>query len=141
MKTPFLVLGILFLQLNAFASLETKQAKIEELLQLLGARETLEVARVQNVESVRVQVASGKGPFTDDAATKRFHARVMEKYDALMKELMAWDRYKPFYSAFYDSIFTEAQIDDLLAFFKSNTGQTYIRAIPGLTIEIQKKSI
>jgi hypothetical protein len=139
MKTLALIVGVILSQVSAFASVETKQAKIEEILQLIGARETLEAMRIQNIELARIQMASEKGPYANNPLMKRLVARSMEKYDAFTKELMGWERWKPFYVSFYDGIFTEAQIDELITFLKTDAGQTYIRAMPGLAAEIQKR--
>ena len=108
---------------------------------MIGAKETLEASRIQNVESVRNQMASGSGPNANNPVMKRLVARAMEKYEAFSKEFMGWERWKPFYVSFYDGVFTEAQIDELIAFLKTDTGQTYVRAMPGLGAEMQKRLI
>lgn len=102
------------------------------------AKASLEAMRVQNVELVRKNVNSQKDPYADHPLMRRLLTRVMEKYDAYSREQMGWEKWEPRYIAIYDRYFTEPQVLELLAFYKSDAGKAWIRAVPLIGNEMQE---
>ena len=108
----------------ATATSATKDAKIRELINLMG---TPKVA----VAMMRSQVASLKRlmpfpPAAQDDFEKEFLAAVNTR------ELV--DLIVPI----YDRHFSEQDIDGMLAFYRSPLGQRFIKALPQVTAESQK---
>jgi len=102
----------------------TKDTKIRELINLMG---TPKVA----VEMMKSQVASLKTlmpfpPAAQDDFEKEFLAAINTK--ELVNLIVP----------IYDRHFSEQDVDDMLAFYRSPVGQHFIKALPQVTAESQK---
>ena len=109
---------------SAAASAATKEAKIRELINLMG---TPRVA----VEMMKSQVASLKKlmpfpPAAQDDFEKEFLAAIS------MRELVN------LIVPIYERHFSEQDLDGMLAFYRSPVGQHFIKALPQVTAESQK---
>ncbi len=60
----------------------------------------------------------------------------LQQYQDVMKEFMAkhmsWEKLKPRYIAMYADEFTEAELKDILAFYRTDTGKKLISLTPTL---------
>jgi hypothetical protein len=54
------------------------------------------------------------------------------KVSAVLTNAIGWDKLEPEYTKMYAAAFTEQQMDDILAFYKSPTGQAMIEKNPEL---------
>lgn len=54
------------------------------------------------------------------------------KVSAVLTNALGWDKLEPEYTKMYAAAFTEQQMDDILAFYKSPTGQAMIEKNPML---------
>jgi uncharacterized protein len=54
------------------------------------------------------------------------------KISAVLTNALGWDKLEPEYTRMYAAAFTEQQMDDILAFYKSPTGQAMIEKNPVL---------
>jgi uncharacterized protein len=54
------------------------------------------------------------------------------KISAVLANTVGWDKLEPEYTRMYAAAFTEQQMDDILAFYKSPTGQAMIEKNPEL---------
>lgn len=53
-----------------------------------------------------------------------------EKLGKIMSDTLGWNNLEPEYTRLYSDAYTEQQIDDLLAFYKSPSGQVMIEKTP-----------
>lgn len=62
---------------------------------------------------------------------------------ALLKQELSWDSLEPFYIRMYRDSFTQEEINGMLAFYKTPSGQAVIKKMPavmqGAMVEMQKR--
>ncbi len=132
-------LGLLLgpaLSLSAHAA-PPSEASIIELLRLTKADALIEVmlsSMEQNIRNGMQQAAAGR-PLSVE------QHRMMElapaKLTALVREELSWDKLKPIYVQVYLETFEQAEVDGLIAFYRSPTGQAFVRKMP----MVQQKSM
>ena len=64
------------------------------------------------------------------AAQQRVLETMPAKFTALMREEMSWAKLKPMYLQIYSETFEQADIDGLIAFYSSPTGQVFTNKMP-----------
>lgn len=138
MKATALTTLLCLFTCHAIAATDTKLVVIKEVIALSGLRETLEKARLENVELTRKAVLQQPNEYPDHPMMKRLLQRVMEKYDNYSKEIFDYSRREKQYIAFYDEMFTEKEIEGVLEFYKSPSGQALLRAMPTLVSRMQQ---
>lgn len=101
---------------------ELDNIRAETVKSLLNDRRDLTPAERQELEKILAD--SG-------AKMKNYHERLLQKvdYKAMMEETMI---------AIYDKMFTLAEINDMLVFYKTPTGQKLLRQTPVLMAESMK---
>ena len=52
-----------------------------------------------------------------------------QKIQAVISGALSWNKLEPEYTKIYEDAYTEQQIDDILAFYKSPTGQVMVEKI------------
>jgi len=132
MKRLAAILAILLaLPLAAHADEASKRAKIDEMFGLLHM-DTL----MQQMSDASLKQA--KSTFDTmvpnaDQATKDKAAVYMDRMITLIYGEIGWKSLEPEFAKIYDANFTEAQLDDILAFYKSPTGVVLVQKLPVLT--------
>lgn len=61
---------------------------------------------------------------------KPFFDLYMEKMDKVVRSQLDWERLKNKYAAIYRDLFTQEEIDALIAFYSSPAGQAYVTKMP-----------
>jgi uncharacterized protein len=56
----------------------------------------------------------------------RGHAEMM----ATMKEILSWEKMEPMYTRVYQKSFTQGEVDGMIAFYKTPTGQAVLNKMP-----------
>jgi uncharacterized protein len=113
------------------------EASIVELLRLTKADTLIEGMlshMEQNIRNGMQQAAAGK-PLSVE------QHRMMElapaKLTALVREELSWDKLKPIYVQVYVETFEQAEVDGLIAFYRSPVGQSFVNKMP----VVQQKSM
>jgi hypothetical protein len=57
---------------------------------------------------------------------------LQDKMSKLLTEALAWDKLKPEYIKLYTEAYSESELDDLVTFYKSPTGQALATKTPAL---------
>jgi hypothetical protein len=60
-------------------------------------------------------------------------ARFAEKMDKIVAEELSWTRMKAFSLQIYRESFTQKEVEDLIAFYESPTGQAFVAKMPVVT--------
>jgi hypothetical protein len=135
MKLNLLGLAIAVLHIAAFAAYgdeASKTAKVEEFFRLARMDETLR----QSMALAADQVKSGMfqeimGAKLTPAAQKNLNA-FEDKVVGVISDALAWEKLKPAYVKLFVEAYSETELDDIIAFYKSPTGQSMVAKTPPL---------
>ncbi len=126
---------IIFLALLACGALladdASKDIKIDQLLKLLHAetiQDQIYVQLGQQIDRATLGLAQQAGIPPADQRTAT--ADLQEKMTASMKENLTWEKLKPAVMQAYRDSFSDTELDTILAFYNSSTGQAYLTKAP-----------
>lgn len=129
-----ILVASLFLPLSAHADEASKRAKIDELFSAMHLDRTLQQTMDAVEKSVIPMSQQMFGRQVPDPLKKDV-ADMQKQMFALIEQDMGWKAMQPAYEEIYARNFTEEQIDDLIAFYKSPTGLAFIEKTPTLVSE------
>ncbi|MBD8874471.1 DUF2059 domain-containing protein [Rhodanobacter sp. DHB23] len=111
-------------------------ASIDELLQVMQVHKLLDLVTAQVVAQedgrfrrAAMQMTNGRSP---DAGEQGIIDAQAAKMDGLLKQQMSWDSMQPIYVDLYSKHFTQREIDDALAFYRSPSGQAMVTKMPAV---------
>ena len=133
----YLLIGLLTLIINLPAFAEAgKRESVKELMTLTEVD-----SMVDTMYSQMSQVFSGVGEQLGIKVSEQvLFDNYMGKIVALMKEDVSWERMEEPMIDIYLNNFTEEEIQDLLSFYRSNTGRSLIKKTPMVMGESVKLS-
>ena len=103
---------------------------MKELLQLSGS-EKLVSDMQQRMKGIFAnsmkQALASQGTSAEQAA---MIAKMQEKMSTLLAEEMSWSKMEAVYLQVYKESFTQDEINQLIAFYKSPTGQMFVQKMP-----------
>ncbi len=134
MKNILLILLLAF-TLPAMAS-ESKYEKIDELMSLMDADAMFD-SMYSQMEAMLKNLSTEFGVQPDEQEIFDSH---YSKMIGLMKSEMSWDKLKDPTIEIYRKTFTEAEIDGMLKFYKSEIGQSTLKKLPAIMQESMKMS-
>jgi uncharacterized protein len=116
----------------AFADQASKEAKAEEYFRLMKMDRMLEqqmLIMTQQFKSGYLQQVMGlKVPPEQEKEMQS----MMDKMSALVTNALSWEKLKPDFVKIYAEAFTETQLEEMIAFYKSPTGQAMVEKSPEL---------
>jgi hypothetical protein len=128
-----ILLAALLASTSLFAATPEKTAKIEQLFDLLKVntlQDQIYGQLASQVDRIAQQIATQAGvPVAERASAT---ADVQQKMLAAMKDLTSWERLKPGMVQIYDETYSDAELDQIIAFFKSPIGQAYLTRSVGI---------
>jgi len=109
----------------------SKHAKLDELFSMMHMDAMMQqmMDAMQQQMTTSMQQMAGKD-MTPEAQAQA--ADMQKQVFALIESNLSWKSMEPAYADIYDKNFTEAQIDDILAFYKSPTGAVMLQKMPEL---------
>lgn len=137
MKIKTLLVSVLLVSsFFSYAEGETKEAKLNELLSVMKMDSMIDQmyaqieGMMQNM-SAQMGVQPSEQEIFDD-----YHNEMV----AIMKEDMSWAKLEPMIVDIYSRNFSEKEIDDLLVFYKTETGQSLLAKMPIVMQESMQSS-
>jgi len=130
MKTLLVALfSLLFLPAFLQAAPPSDES-IKELLTLTEAQKLVDsmMGQVDSMMDTAMKQALAGKQLTDDE--KATIDKMRSKMVAIMKEEFSWDKLQDMYLQIYRESFTQEELDGLIAFYKSPTGQAFIKKMP-----------
>jgi hypothetical protein len=121
--------------LSANAQDQSKRAVAEELLNLVDMKGTMERSSA-TVKQMVIQQIQKSNPAPQDPAVEAKLTDFMGKIMDMVSHEMSWDKLKDKYVTLYSDIFTEQELKDITAFYKTPSGQALIKKQP----EVMKRS-
>lgn len=142
MRSLSCVAAALLLGTTAAFAAPATDATVKQLLSVTESRKMLDSMRAQmdaNLDAGIQKALQGKQPTAkQQAAITRMKSRMV----GVVQEELAWDKLEPIYVRLYQESFSEEEVKDILAFYKTPAGQAVIHRMPGLMqksmMEIQK---
>jgi uncharacterized protein len=120
------VLGCLVPFGAAWADDASKNAKVEEMFRVTRSEEMMERSLAQVRAMQQAQTAKLDIP-SDDKAKQQ------QTYDAINKVIadhLGWQKLKPRFVAIMAEAFTDAELDGILAFYRSPAGKAMVEKMP-----------
>lgn len=125
-----LALPLLLLPFAAHA-VDTHEAAAKALLEALQMRE-LHEAQLDQLYPEMLALSEDMGmPETDRESYQKIYGRMVD----LMREELSWEKLEPVLAEAYVRVYTEAELWELAAFFRSPLGQKYAERTPQLMAE------
>ena len=116
----------------AHADEASKTAKAEEFLRLSKMEEIrqriMDLAMRQMKAGLVQQIMGVKLSPDQETALGEFEDKVAR----VMSDALAWEKLKPAYVRLYTEAYSEAELDDIIAFYRSPTGQSVVAKGPAL---------
>jgi len=125
-----LLLSTLILPLSAYAE-DTHEAAARALLEALQMRQ-LHEAQIDQLYPQMLTLADDTGM---DETTREFYERMSGRMVDLMRDELSWETLEPLLAEAYARVYTEAELWELAAFFRSPLGQKYTERTPQLMAE------
>jgi uncharacterized protein len=123
---------ILCLAPRAHADQASKRAKIEELFSLLRMDKLLQQV-MDASETQATQMTSQMFGGTIPPEVRPKLDQLQQRMKAVIEGQLAWKKLEPDYVTLYSNNFTEEQIDNIVAFYKTPTGRAFVEKQPVLT--------
>jgi len=109
----------------------SKRAKLDEFFGMMHMDSLMQ----QMMDAVQKQMADNMKQMAGKDMTPEAEARaedMQKQVLALVESQLSWKAIEPAMADMYDKNFTEAQIDDILTFYKSPTGTVMLQKMPEL---------
>jgi uncharacterized protein len=131
---PFLLTfsAICLLGSPAYADDASKTAKVEEFFQLAKMddllRQTLTMTMNQIKSGIFQQLAGVKLAPDQEKLMDEYQDRL----STVISDALSWEKLKPGYVKLFAEAYTESELDDIVAFYKSPTGRSMVAKTPML---------
>jgi hypothetical protein len=121
----------------AWAS-DTREAKAERLLELVRAEAMVE----ESINSIETQLLSNgvlalEGRNVTPEQRERFIA-AQQRMLTTLQENLSWDRMRKIYVQLYSEVYSEEEMDQIIAFLSTPAGQSMINKMPLLMQRAQE---
>ena len=116
---------------SAYSGVKEHRALAEELIKLTEGDSVMEKMKAQVTMIFQQITAQMNIQEADKPKLEKYTAR----FDAILKEDMAWDKVKEQYLDLYTKVFTEEDIKGLVNFYKSDLGVKVTAKMPELMQE------
>lgn len=107
----------------------TKHEKLNELVGIMGTDSMIQSMH-SKMEAVMQNMSTKlKIQPNEQAMFDKYQAQMVR----VMKEDMSWEKIEPLIVDVYSRNFTEREVDDILAFYKTKTGKSLLKKMPSVT--------
>jgi len=103
---------------------------VERLLAMTKVEATLDVVYGSLEKLMRQSLQQSMQGKVSDAQRQRVLDTVPQRFAALMRTEMSWDKLKPQYVQLYAETFDQQEVDGLIAFYSTPAGRAYIEKMP-----------
>lgn len=127
----------------AFSQDQSRRALAEELMNVAHVKENIEETFTMFRKMIDAQVEKMKLAAGPNAKAPGASSRIDKMMD-LLKQEFGWEKIKDEYINLYANTFTEAELKNIIAFYKTPAGQAFIKKQPVLmqqSLELTQKRI
>lgn len=119
-------IALLLTASGALAQDAARKAKIEEMFRLVNIDRMMQQVMSQMKTMTEQQMSEMKLPPEAQAAAQESQDRIMK----LIAEKLSWEKMKPAYIQLYSEVFTDEELDGILAFYRSPAGRAMLEKTP-----------
>jgi uncharacterized protein len=112
------------------ADVPASEASIREMLSVTEARKLIDGMFPQIEAMMKNSMQQALNGQTLSAEQQKIADKMNTKMMALMRDEMSWDKLEPLYLSVYQKSFTQAELDGMLAFYKTPAGTAMIKKMP-----------
>jgi uncharacterized protein len=116
--------------LTSAADTAPTDASIRELLEVTEARKLIDNVSGQLDTAMRDSMAQALGDAQLTDAQRQILDEMRQRFVAVMTDEMSWTRYEPLLFNVYRQSFTQAEVDGMLAFYRTDAGRAVIAKMP-----------
>lgn len=127
---------LLSISTTSLAGDSAKNEKLNELLSILNMDSMIETMYSQ-METMMQNMSEDMGV---SAAEKPIIDKYFSEMTLIMKEEMNWEKMKPEVITIYERHFTTKEIEDMLTFYRTDTGKSLITKLPVVMQESMQMS-
>lgn len=107
-------------------------ASIQKLLQVTQAHKLLDAMQARADDMMRKSSAQALAGQPIDAGEQKIFDGQAAKLSALLKTQLSWSAMEPMYVDIYGKSFTQKEVDDMIAFYQSPSGQSMVAKMPAV---------
>ena len=130
----WMAMGLMLCATVGLAQEDARPALAEELLIAMDMPVSIEKSFAMMKQMIPAQMEKMQQATGHTNASPNV-ANHVDKMMDLMADVLSWDKIKDDYVALYAETFTAAELQDLIAFYKSPGGQAFTRKQPELTMK------
>jgi hypothetical protein len=123
---------------SAAESSPPSEASIRELLEATHAHKLVDTMMSQMDGLLRKSVQQAMSGQPVDAGEQKIIDTQITKLNDLLKQQMSWDKMEPMYIDLYRQTFTQKEVNDILAFYRTPSGQSMIEKMPVLMTRVMQ---
>lgn len=128
----FIALASVFGSASATQNPPPTDASIHALLQATQAHKTIDAVVNQMDGMMRKSIQQAEPGKSSDAGEQKIIDDMTNQVNNLMKQELSWDKMEPMYIDLYRKTYTQKEIDDMLAFYRSPSGRSMVAKMPAL---------
>jgi hypothetical protein len=129
-------LPILLLAANsARADEASKNRKLEEFFRISKTEEMITQNLAMSMNEAKSALLQQMAALKSSPDQNKVIEEFGNKVEKIMSNALAWESVKPFYIKLFSQAYTEAQVDDIIAFYRSPTGQAMVAKNPELMMK------
>jgi hypothetical protein len=130
-RALFAALLLTLISTQTFADAASHAAAAKQLLKLVNADQIASPWYGQVNQMFVQRFAESQAPENKKAVLERYQA----KADATLDKVVGWDKIEPDMVKLYTKGFSEAELNELITFYKSALGQKVLKQMPALFAE------
>jgi uncharacterized protein len=116
----------------AFADQPPSDASLHELLDVMQAHKIVDAIIAQSDTIGRNAVQQALNGRALDAQEQKILDTQLDKVHGVIERELSWDKISPMYMNIYRTSFDQKEVNDMIAFYKSPTGQAVIEKLPAV---------
>ena len=116
----------------AFADQPPSDASLHELLDVMQAHKIVDAIIAQSDTVGRNAVQQALNGRALDAQEQKILDTQLDKVHAVIERELSWDKLSPMYMNIYRTSFDQKEVNDMITFYKSQTGQAVIEKLPAV---------
>ena len=114
------------------------EASVRHLFEIMHTSQMIDTVMSQTDANLREALERATGGRTLNAQQQQLHADMRAKIQGMLKDELAWSHLEPQLVEVYRSTFTPGEIDAMLKFYGSPSGQAVVAKLPQATQQMMQ---